>query len=169
MLTDLLYDGSDSLPALSLTVLGPAFSSLPSAPSRPMTLSAGTLPGSIPESPSSPFHVIVTASLYQPAALAGVVGAPVSVGLVRSILIGPTLSSFVFPAMSTALPMTKTPSAVVSPDSVLVPRQPAIPDSASVQTNLTSTGPLFHPKSLAAGRRLPVIVGLMSSILSVIV
>jgi hypothetical protein len=46
----------------------------------------------------------------------------------------------------------------------VAPLQPAIPDSASEQPNVTSTGVLFQPKALAAGVRAPVIVGGMPSI-----
>jgi hypothetical protein len=95
-------DADPKLPALSKMVTGPA----PRLePSPVTTLSAGWVAGSIPESASSPVHVIVTLPLYHPAAFAFVVGAPLSVGFVRSMLTFSTLAEFVFPALSVACPM----------------------------------------------------------------
>ncbi len=164
MFTAVLDVGSDSLPALSLTVFGPDFKPLPSPP---ITLLAGTVAESIPDSASWPTQLIVTSPLYHPAALSTAVGVPASVGLVRSILIGPTTASLVLPALSSALPVTETPAVVVWADTVSLPRQPAMPDCRSLQSKLTSTGTLFQPNALASGVRLPVISGLMSSIFSV--
>src|SRR2546421_8234024 len=73
------------LPALSLTeVVAETLS-----PSPLITLLAGQ-PPSIPERVSSQVHWIITSPLYQPASLGLVVGAPLNVGLVLSMLMPPT-------------------------------------------------------------------------------
>src|SRR5688572_4477435 len=158
-----LTDAEAVLPALSATETGPAPRSAPS----PVTVeSAGALAGSIPDRPSWPVQWIVTSSRYQPAALPGVAGAPVSVGGVRSMLIPSTVAWAELPALSTAVPVADWPEPSLA--SVVAPLQPAMPDSASLQSNVTSTAPSFQPKPLAAGEREPVIDGAMPSILSTI-
>src|SRR3954451_12618090 len=59
-------------------------------PSPVMVLLAGWVPGSMPDSPSSPVHAMETSPLYQPA-VASVVGAPIRVGAVLSMLMSPTV------------------------------------------------------------------------------
>src|SRR4051794_12684538 len=110
---------------------------------------------------------MVTSPLYQPAALSGVVGAPTSVGFVRSMLTLSTVVVLVLPALSCAFPTTDW--AAPSLASVTGSVHPAIPDSASEQTKLAVTGPLFQPNPFVAGARLPTIVGGTPSIRSVIV
>ena len=92
---------------LSTVVLLPALSTaVPDAvwlvPSLVMTESLGQV--SIPESASLQVQWIVTDVLYQPLPLGLVVGAPLMVGAVRSILTGALSTVVLFPALSTAVP-----------------------------------------------------------------
>src|ERR1051326_510377 len=90
--------------------------------------------------------------------LAVVVGAPVRVGLVLSILILLTVAVLELPAASVALPTAdwlapsscKVTGAVQSPEGT--------PEVASVQVNVTVTSELFQPKAFAAGEAAPAIV-----------
>src|SRR5436190_806227 len=154
--------GPELLPALSDTVAGPAPRLRPSSV---MTLSAGTVSGSTPDSASDALQWTVTSSLYQPALLGAAVAAPLSEGGVRSMLMSLTVVSLVLPALSSALPGADWPAP--SFESVIGSVQPAMPDSASEQSKVTVTGVLFHPKPFAAGSRLPLMVGGIPSIFSV--
>src|SRR2546425_1800908 len=101
ILMPLTEAAADALPALSASVTGPAPRLLPSPVIK---LSAGWVAASIPDRPSCPVQWIVTSSLYQPAALAGVVGAPPSVGFVLSMLKPLTVRLALLPALSVAVP-----------------------------------------------------------------
>src|SRR6476469_2626761 len=90
-----------SLPARSLT----EELAVRLAPWPWMTLSAGAAP-SMPERLSSDVQWIATLSLYQPAAFGPVVGAPLRVGAVVSMLMPLTVASAVLPAASVAVPLT---------------------------------------------------------------
>src|SRR4051812_103323 len=158
-----LTDADFELPALSETFTGPA----PRLePSPAITSSAGRVAGSIPDSPSVAVQWIATSPLYHPAPLASVVAAPLRAGAVRSMLMSLTVVPLVLPAPSSAVPSTDWPAPSFS--SVVGGVQPAMPDSASEQSNVTVTGVLFHPKPLASGSRLPVMLGGTPSIRSVI-
>src|SRR5438552_3128744 len=100
-----------------------------------------------------------------PATSGGVVAAPVSVGAVKSMLTLLTVALLVLPALSSAWPATDCPAPSLA--RVVGSVQPAMPDSASLQAKLTVTAVLFQPKPLAAGSRLPMIVGGTLSIFSV--
>ncbi len=147
-----LTEPSPTLPALSLMLTGPAPRLLPS----PVTvLFAGCVARSMPDKRSWPVHLMSMLPLYQPAALGAVVAPPVTrVGLVLSILTGPYSVLLLLPATSTASPWTIWPAARVSFTSFAVAMQPAtplMPESASVQVNVTSTSVLFQPKSFWSG------------------
>ncbi|WP_436496774.1 hypothetical protein [Actinokineospora sp. HUAS TT18] len=145
--------GALSLPALSFTVTGPAPRS---RPSPVITLSAGWVAVSMPDSPSAAIHPTVTSWLCHPSVDVGV-----RLGGVRSMPIPPTVVDAVLPTPSTTLPPTdwSAPSPVSSTGSV----QPATPDWVSAHAKKTVTGPLFQPCALA-GVRLPEIVGTALSI-----
>ena len=103
---------------------------------------------------------MLTSPWYQKALFASVVAVPVSVGGVLSMLMGPTVVKFLFPATSWVSPWTcwSAPSLLT----VVSGPQPAIPlrpESASEQVNVTSTLVLFQPWAFGAGLRLPTIVG----------
>ena len=94
---------------LSTVVLLPALSTaVPDAvwlvPSLVMTESLGQV--SIPERASLQVQWMVTDALYQPLPLGLVVGAPLIVGAVRSMLTGVLSTVVLFPALSTAVPET---------------------------------------------------------------
>jgi hypothetical protein len=150
------------LPALSLTEA----EAVRPVPSLEIVLSAGAAPAR-PESASLAVQWIMTLLLYQPAPFGLVVGAPVSVGAVLSILIGPTLVDAELSALSTADPGTFVPAAGVSLESVDGPAQLLMPDGVSEHVKLTATSVLFHPDAFGAGLRVPVIVGAVLSSLTV--
>ena len=75
-------------------------------PSPPMTLSPGTVAALIPESASVADQWIVTSPLYQPAPFGELVGAPLRLGAVLSMLNGPTEPDALLSALSVALPLT---------------------------------------------------------------
>src|SRR5436305_3878413 len=143
-----------ALPARSLTeadVVRPV-------PSPGIELSPGQAP-SMPLSPAWSAHDQWTATvpLYQPAPLGLVVGVPLRVGAVLSMLIPLTVALDWLSALSTAVPVTDWPAPL--PDAVVGPGQLLIPDSASEQVKDAVTEVLFQPLALAAGLREPVIVG----------
>ena len=153
--------------ALSAVVLLPALSatvavSLRPLPSPVMVLLAGA--EATPERSSSAVQSIVTSPLYQPLPLAAVVGLPLSVGAVSSTLMPPTVVLAELPAASTAVPSRDW--SVPSPK-VLSAVTLSMPDRVSLPSKWTVTSVLFQPKSLAAGVRLPVMVGLVLSRLTV--
>ena len=156
-------DAVREFPALSETVADAPRSS----PSPVSSSSPGTVAGSTPESASPVVQWIVTSPLYQPYAFGLAVGAPESVGFVRSMLTLSTVSLALLPALSVAWPVTLWPAP--SPESVSSPAQPPVlmPVSASEQAKVTATGPLFQPKPFAAGAREPLTVGSRLSILTV--
>src|SRR5262245_58200570 len=105
---------------------------------------------------------MVTSPLFQPLAFGAGAAVPVTVGACRSILIGPTVTGVaVLPPLSFAAPVTIWPAGVVSSVRVTFGPHSAMPEPPllSEQVNVTSTGPLFQPNVLAAGVRLPLIVG----------
>jgi hypothetical protein len=99
--------------------------------------------------------------LYQPAAFGLVVGAPLNVGGTLSMLMPLTVTLAVFSALSMAVPVTDWLAALVV--SVVGPEQLLTPDKSSAQLKLTATSVLFQPLALAAGLRLPLIVGAVLS------
>src|SRR6185312_1357385 len=123
-----LTDAELVLPALSLTLaVAPR-----SLPSPVMTVLAGQAP-SMPESASEQAQSIVTSPLYQPLALAAVVGAPEIVGFVRSILTGLLSALVVLSAASVAVPCAVwlAPSVAITE----LPGQSAMPESASAHVH----------------------------------
>jgi hypothetical protein len=96
-------DADVLLPALSETDTGPAPRS---APSPVIVESAGTVAGSTPERASDAVQWIVTSLMYQPSAVAGVVGAPERFGAVRSMLMSETVAEAWLPTRSCAVPET---------------------------------------------------------------
>jgi hypothetical protein len=152
-------EADETLPARSATCTGPAPRS---APSPVITLAAGTVDSSMPERPSVPVQSTATSSRYQPAPLAGVVGVPVSVGAVMSMLMSSSVVAATLPALSRASPFADWPAPSLS--TVTGSVQPAMPDSASPHSNVTITGPLVQPKAFAGGTRRPVMVGATPSI-----
>ena len=74
------------------------------APSPVITLSAGHVPA-MPDNSSVHVQWIVTSPVYQPFPFGGVVGAPLMVGAVLSMLIGPTVVLAALPAASFAVPV----------------------------------------------------------------
>ena len=119
----------------------------------------------MPDRPSSAVQSTVTSPLYQPAALGAVVAAPSSVGAVLSMLMPSTVADAVLPATSVAVPVTFWPAPSFL-SVVVAGEQSAMPESASSQSNDTTTSLLFQPKPFAAGVREPSIVGLTRSILT---
>src|SRR5680860_776967 len=128
-------------------------------PSPVIRLSAGW--SAMPDSPSTPVQPMVTSPRYQPAPFGVVVGAPERAGAVLSTRIGPTVAALVFPATSAVVPATSWFSPSLA--TVAFGPQPAMPESASAQTKVTSTSLLFQPKPLAAGLAAPVIDGCTAS------
>ena len=89
----------------------------------------------------------MTLPLYHPFAFGLVVGAPVTIGFVLSILTR-TLSVAVLSALSVAVPLKGVePSAVADPP----PVHDLTPESPSEQVNETVTFVLFQPKAFGAG------------------
>src|SRR5207245_4921728 len=118
----------------------------------------------IPESVSAQMKCAVTSLLYQPAALGEGVAAPLIVGAVLSMLIPETVVLALLPALSSAVPLADwaAPSAL----RVIGLVQLAIPERTSEQRKLAVTSLLFQPLALAAGLRLPLIVGAVLSMLT---
>src|SRR5579864_833310 len=107
---------------------------------------------------------MVTSVVFQPAAFAAGAGVPVMTGGVSSMLTN-TVVGVLFPALSTAVPGIGCfrPSVVTWTGAV----QLAMPDSASVQVNVTVTAVLFHPAAFGGGSTWPMIVGGLRSMLTV--
>src|SRR5438034_11358780 len=98
-----------------------------------MAVSAGHDPA-MPESASPQLQCTVTSSAYQPAPFGAVVGAPLVLGGVLSMLIGPTLVDAPLPAASAAVPLTDW----CPPSPSRARRAPApMPDRAPSQANVT--------------------------------
>src|SRR4051812_40676967 len=153
--------------ALSAVVLLPALSatvavSLRPLPSPVMLLLVGA--EATPERSSAAVQSILTSPLYQPLPFAATVGLPVSVGAVLSTLIPPTVVLAELPAASTAVPSRDW---LVPSPNVLSAVTLSMPDRRSLPSNDAVTSVLFQPASLAAGVRLPVMVGLVLSRLTV--
>ncbi|RXZ68195.1 hypothetical protein [Agromyces albus] len=146
-------------PALS-AIEALVVSALPSPVIRP---SAGCVDGSIPDSASTPDHPIATSPWYQPLPLADVVGVPVRVGAVLSMLMPETPALAELSALSTAVPATDWFAPSVESTTVPPPVQDLTPESASAQMSETVTSELFQPAAFAAGATFPVTVGLVSS------
>src|SRR5689334_22869001 len=104
-----------------------------------------------PEPESTQFHVTVAGPLLQPKAVMGEMLWKISAGGVVSIFTGPTFTETKLPAWSRQVPVTVVP--LVSPLIVVLPAgEPgATPDRASLQLNVTPTGPRFHPLAGGAG------------------
>src|SRR6185437_14784342 len=101
ILTAGLLEAVVRFPALSLTE---AVEVRP-VPSPDIVLLAGQPPVGMPESASPQVQATITLPLYQPAPLGLVVGAPLRVGAVWSILMFPTVAVAELPALSTAVPV----------------------------------------------------------------
>ena len=88
-----------------------------------------------------------------------------AVGAVLSILIGETVTLFVLPALSTAVPVADRllPSVL----SVVGLEHELMPEVASLQVYVTTTFVLFQPLAFGAGDCVATIVGLVLSILTV--
>ena len=127
------------------------------APSPLIVVSTGTVAGSTPDSPSVAVQWIMTSPRYQPAAFGAVVGVPASVGAVLSMLIPETVVDALLSAVSVAVPDAVW--LAPSEDFVTGPVHDFTPDVPSVQLNVTTTLPLFHPFAFAAGVREPAIDG----------
>src|SRR5947207_59984 len=86
-------------------------------------------------------------------------------GAVLSMLMPLTVALALLPAMSVAVPVTlcPAPSAV----SVTGGVSEAMPEVGSAAVKVTVTSVLFQPKAFAAGDREPVIIGGVSSTLTV--
>ncbi|MBT2498202.1 hypothetical protein J7E25_03765 [Agromyces sp. ISL-38] len=149
-------------PALS-AIEALVVSALPSPVIRPL---AGCVDGSIPDSASTPDHPIATSPLYQPFPLADVVGVPVRVGAVLSMLMPETPALAELSALSTAVPATDWFAPSVESTTVPPPVQDLMPESASAQMSETVTLELFQPAAFAAGAALPVMVGFALSSLT---
>src|SRR4051812_17135162 len=146
------------LPALSATVAV----SLRPLPSPVIVLLAGA--DATPERSSAAVQSIVTSPVYQPLPFAAIVGLPLRVGAVSSTLMAPTVVLAELPAASTAVPSRDW---LVPSPKVLSAVTVSMPDRVSSPSKDTVTSVLFQPKSLAAGVRLLVIVGLVLSRLTV--
>src|SRR5947207_11112560 len=120
-----------------------------------MAVSAGHDPA-MPESASPQLQCTVTSSAYQPAPFGAVVGAPLMLGGVLSMLIGPTLVDAPLPAASAAVPLTDW--CAPSPSSAGL-AQPTMPDSASSQANVTFTTSRYQSAAFGARSGAPAIVG----------
>ncbi|HEY5424193.1 MAG TPA: hypothetical protein VIK05_12005 [Ilumatobacteraceae bacterium] len=145
------------LPALSATVAVAARLE----PSPVMVLFPGHVePFTKPDSASVHVQLIETFELYQPFALAAVVGKPVSVGAVRSTLMALTVVDAVLPAGSTAVPVTDwfapwVETVAFGPHEVTAFR--------SEHVKLTATEVLFQPFAFATGTRVALMSGAVLS------
>src|SRR4051794_9621908 len=150
-------DAVVELPALSATFAV----TVRFEPSLLMVLFGGHALVVKPDSASVHVHLIETSDLYQSFAFAEVVGAPVSVGAVRSMLMGLTVVDVVLPAASMAVPATDwfAPSAetvALGPHDVTAFK--------SEHVKLTATwAVLFQPFAFATGTRLALMTGAMLS------
>jgi hypothetical protein len=81
------------------------------------------------------------------------------------MLIPLTVSVVLFPARSTAVPLTDWSSASDATVTGVGPHE-ATPEGASSHENETTTSALFQPDAFAAGNREPVIVGAVLSTLT---
>src|SRR2546421_9848705 len=125
---------ASALPALSL-IEALAFRPLPS----PVIVLLGGTALARPESASLAVQPIVTLPLYQPLALAAVVGVPARLGAVLSMLIPVTPPVAALSALSTAVPLTAWFAPSVETTTLPPPVQLLMPDSASEQARLTVT------------------------------
>src|SRR3954451_6336082 len=156
---------------LSATVGLPARSETAAAalsvwPSPAIVLSAGAL--TMPERASTAVQRIFTSLRYQPLSPSvPPATAPVSVGAVLSMLIGPTVVDAELSALSTALAVSDWFAPSVETTLVPPPVQLLMPDSVSVQERATVTSLLFQPSPLACGLREAPIVGLVLSTLTI--
>lgn len=123
-----------------------------------IVLLAGTAPAR-PDSASETFHPMDTSPRYHPLPLAAVVGVPVRLGAVLSMLISLTPALFVLSALSTAVPATDWSRPSVDTATLPPPVQALMPDSTSEQVKPTVTSVLFQPAPFAAGFRVALIVG----------
>ncbi len=158
--------------ALLAVVVLPALSAIDAvavrpAPSPVIVLLAGCVAGLMPDRASAPFQPMVTLPLYQPLPLAAVVGVPVRLGAVLSILMPLTELLAVLSALSTAAPDTDWFAPSVESRTLPPPVQLLMPDSASEQVSVTVTLLLFQPAELAAGAHVPPMVGAVLSSLTV--
>src|SRR6266516_4906786 len=106
---------------------------------------------------------MVTSPLYQPSALAAVVGVPVRLGAVLSMLMPVTEPLAELSALSTAEPFTDWFAPSVETTTLPPPVQVLTPDRASTQVTVTVTPGLFQPAALGAGAQLPLMVGFVLS------
>src|SRR5437870_2880125 len=162
-----IIDVDALLPALSIAL--PAMVWFAPSPT-----STGGVQLATPDSESPQVKVTVglpVAMLYQPvtAGLPGVM-VRVIVGFVLSMLIPLTVEeSAVFPALSVQLPLLVTnwpaPSPLKVAPATVFAFTPACTEPLSAQAKLTVTSVLFQPCALPNGERLPVITGLVLSML----
>src|SRR5205807_5468755 len=112
----------------------------------------------MPESASLQLKLTVTLVLFQPAAFGAGVTLPVIVGAVRSILMLLTVTLALLPATSLTVPLADwlAPSLL---STCAAGQAVARPLPLSAQLKLTVTALLFQPLALAAGVRLPLMVG----------
>ena len=147
------------LPALSVAVPSTFWPA-------PSPRCCGPVTVSIPDRTSLPSKDTVTSSLYQPAGLGALSGAPVMVGAVLSMLTV-AVAVALLPALSVAVPLTccASPSVVTVCGAV----QSFSPDSVtwSRQAKLTETSVLFHPCAFWSGAWLAVMLGEDRSICTV--
>jgi hypothetical protein len=119
---------------------------------------------SIPLRASAQLKVTVTLLLFHPALLGTGDNTVVTVGGVLSRLM--TLEAVaLLPATSIAVPVMVWFAASVL--TVCGEEHKAIPDSKSAQVKLITTSLLFHPLAFGAGVAKALIVGIVSSILTV--
>ena len=95
--------------------------------------------------------------MYQPAELGADVAAPPIAGGVLSIEMPPTVVVDELPTRSVARPVTDW--FVPSVETVVSLSQVAMPDSASLQSKWTVTGPRYQPLAFGAVVGAPVITG----------
>src|SRR6478735_5292115 len=133
-------------------------------PSPLTVLLAGWVVVSMPDRPSVPVQATDTSLRYHSPPFESPVGAPVREGTVLSMLILSTVTEPLFPATSWLSPWTDwLPPSLAMVWSGPQPTIPLMPESVSVQRNVTLTSVLFQPNELAAGVRSPLMVGAIVS------
>src|SRR5207245_10004112 len=145
------------LPALSRAVPATDWSGPSPSVVAPVQLSR-------PDSASWHSKLTVTSALYQPLPLAARSGLPLIVGGVLSTLTD-AVSDAVLPAWSAAEPLTSW--SAPSLETVWGHVQRRMPESVSLQVNVTATSALFQRWLLGSGERECPIVGAVLSILTV--
>jgi|SRR5689334_8297757 len=132
------------------------------APSTLIVCGAGHCSGGTP-----PEHrnETVTSELFHPAAFGGGAGlALIANG--ESCTLSVTLVEAVFPALSVAVPLNTWPAPAVL--TVMGDGQLSVPESASLQVNVMVAGAVTTPFEPGSGETAAVMVGAVSSMLSVV-